>query len=110
MSGFTAIAFAMACGVTAAGVITSLYHISHPARAGFRARFGSPAQALWSVVLCTFAGPWIMLSAALHVWRAGRLPVAWAAVALMISAMWSFCSGVVIVQSALLASLLLAPV
>jgi hypothetical protein len=108
MSGFAAICFAMACGFTAAGLVTSLYQLTHSGGAGFRALYGSPAQAFWSFVLCTFAGPWIMLSAALGVWRGGRLPLVWVAVAAAISAAWSFCSGVVIVQSALLASSMLS--
>lgn len=106
MTGFTAIAFAVACGFTAAGLVTALYQMTHSAHAGFRALFGTPAQAFWSLALCTFAGPWIMLSAALHVWRGGKLPVAWVGVAAAISAAWSFCSGVVIVQLSLLAAML----
>ncbi len=109
MSGFAAIAFAVACGFTAAGLVTSLYQMTHSVNAGFRAIFDTPAQALWSLALCAFAGPWIMLSAALHVWRGGRLPVAWVGVAAAISAAWSFCSGVVIVQMALLAAMLMQP-
>jgi hypothetical protein len=107
MTGFIAIAFAVACGFTAAGLVTALYQATHASNAGFRALFGSPSQTLWSLALCTFAGPWIMLSAALHVWRGGRLPVAWVGVAAALSAAWSFCSGVVIVQAMLLAGMLL---
>ncbi|HSO48635.1 MAG TPA: hypothetical protein VLQ68_11985, partial [Rhizobiaceae bacterium] len=88
MTGFTAIAFAVACGFTAAGLVTALYQMTHTAHAGFRALFGSPAQALWSLALCTFAGPWIMLSAALHVWRTKNLPVAWVGAAAALSAVW----------------------
>lgn len=108
MNGLSAIAFAMACGFTAAGFVASLYRFANHGEAGFRAVFGSPSQALWSLMLCTFAGPWIILSASLDVWRGGRMPAAWLAFAAALCATWSFCSGVVIVQLSLLAALALS--
>jgi len=107
MNGSLAIAFAMACGFTAAGFVASLYRVSQGGEAGFRALFTSPSQVLWSFLLCTFAGPWIILSAALRVWRVGRMPTAWLAFSAAVAATWSFCSGVVIVQLSLLAGLAL---
>ena len=105
MNGLQAIAFAIACGFTAAGFLASLYRIANNGEAGFRALFGTPSQILWSLLLCTFAGPWIILSASLRVWRLGRMPAPWLAFATALSAVWSFCSGVVIVQMSLLAAM-----
>jgi hypothetical protein len=107
MTGFQAVAFAIACGFTAAGLLASLYRLANNGEAGFRALFDTPSQVLWSVLLCTFAGPWIILSASLHVWRRGRMPAPWLAFATALCAVWSFCSGVVIVQMSLLAAMLM---
>jgi hypothetical protein len=107
MDGLSAIAFAMACGFTAAGFTASLYRLSHSGEAGFRALFDSPSQVFWSFLLCTFAGPWIILRASLHVWRGGAMPTPWLAFPAAICALWSFCSGVFIVQMSLLAALAL---
>jgi hypothetical protein len=108
MNGLSAIAFAMACGFTAAGFVVSLYRATNNGEAGFRALYGSPSQAFWSLLLCTFAGPWIILSGSLQVWRRGRMPAAWLAFSAALCATWSFCSGVVIVQLSLMAALVLS--
>jgi hypothetical protein len=79
--------------------------MSSGGEAGFRALFETPSQVLWSLLLCTFAGPWIILSASLGVWRVGAMPTRWLAAAAALCATWSFCSGVVIVQMSMLAAL-----
>ncbi len=108
MSALAATAYVIACGFTAAGFLVSLYRTAHVDQPAFHARFDTFASALWSLALCTFAGPWILVNAALGTWRMGRLPVALVAVAALVSVVWSFCSGVVLVQLAMLASRLTA--
>ncbi len=105
MSALAAIAYVIACGFTAAGFVAALFRAIFEHQPAFYARFNTPALAIWSLVLCTFAGPWILVSASLCTWRDGRPRPVVVAAAALVSAVWSFCSGVVLVQLAALAGI-----
>lgn len=63
--------------------------------------FDSPANVAWAVVMCIFAGPYLVAKNGLHFWRINVLPFSALVLCAIISMIWSFCSGVFIVESAL---------
>ena len=68
--------------------------------------FDSPGATLWSIVICVFAGPYLVISQGIYFWRRDLLPTAVLAFCGFISLIWSFCSGVVIVETLLYSGLL----
>lgn len=108
MSLLAVTAYVIACGFTAAGLVAAAFRVAFGANPRFHARFDTFLAAGWSLLLCMFAGPFILVSAAISRWRRGRISAPVAAVATLTALVWSFCSGVVLVQLALLAGLLMA--
>jgi hypothetical protein len=102
MAGLQAVLFAVACGMTAAGLVSSLHRALAGEAAGFRAPVGSPVAAVWAVLLSLFAGPFLVLSIALPAGVATRRLALRAALGILLALVWSFCSGVVVIQLVLL--------
>jgi hypothetical protein len=93
--------FAMASGFVAAGVIASFYQLVTETPA----RFDISADRMWAgtlkVVLLMFAGPAILMRHAIRARIIERRPLGWLAASLAVSAAWSLCSGVVVLEFAL---------
>ncbi len=102
MAGLEAVLFAVACGMTAAGLVSSLHRALAGEAAGFRVPAGSPPAALWAVMLSLFAGPFFVISIALPAGTASSHFYLRAAFAAVLALAWSFCSGVVVIQLLLL--------
>lgn len=101
-------AMVIALGFAAAGFTAALFRALHQQNAAFHAKFATLGQAFWSLLLCSFAGPFIILSGSLAHWRAGALPTPVFGAAALLCGVWSFCSGVVLVQLLLLAGIITA--
>lgn len=94
-------AYAAACGFVAAGVLGSFYQLVTDQPARFAIDLGTIGRGLAGVLMCAFAGPFIIMRNAIR----GRLienrPVGWLVASTAIATGWSLCSGVVVVQLAL---------
>ena len=94
-------AYATACGFSAAGILSSLYTLitDRPAR------FGVELETIWQgivgVLLCAFAGPFIIMRNAIRGRRIEQRPVGWLVASTAIATGWSLCSGIVVVHFAL---------
>lgn len=88
ISGFIAAAI-MDCGVVAL--------------TGSNARFEvSARRPMWSAAIfmfCMFAGPYLLLTKSLKFWREGYLPSLVFLACCFVSAVWSFCSGIFVLQA-----------
>ncbi|MGB7286682.1 MAG: hypothetical protein WBC71_07115 [Salaquimonas sp.] len=98
--------FVMASGFVAAGLLNAVHitlqnAIDEPPANGMALYFHSPPAIAWSMFVCTFAGPYLVLSQSLHFWKQGHLPFPVLALCMFLSLIWSFCSGVFIVESAI---------
>jgi len=98
--------YVLVAGFVAAGLLNAL----HPAIVGenrqdsspvLELRFDTPASIAWSMIVCVFAGPYLLVRNSYQFWRLDILTAPALLVCLVLSAIWSFCSGVVIVETAL---------
>jgi hypothetical protein len=100
------VAFVLAFGFVTAGLLNAL-HCSfqkfdeEEERDLLVLHFDSPANIAWAVVMCVFAGPYLVAKNGLHFWKIDVLPLSALMLCGFISLIWSFCSGVFIVESAL---------
>lgn len=104
------VAFVLAGGYVAAGLLNSLHRVlleqmretvgQSDHDEGLVLYFDRPASIAWSVVMCTFAGPWLVLSQGIRFWQQDVLPTSALFLCCLISVLWSFCSGVVILETA----------
>ncbi|CTQ51722.1 hypothetical protein LP7551_00235 [Roseibium album] len=93
----------IACaGFVAAGVLGSLYQLvtKQPPRFNFTGE--SLMGFLAGMFLCVFAGPFIIMRNAIRGRRIENRPLGWLVASSTIAGMWSVCSGVMVMNVALL--------
>lgn len=92
----------IACaGFVAAGVLGSLYQLitREPPRFTFAGE--NLSGVVTGVVLCVFAGPFIIMRNAIRGRRLENRPLGWLVASSTIAGMWSMCSGVMVMNVAL---------
>ena len=104
-SQWGAVAFVLLSGFIVAGLLNALHQNIYAAGQDddglFLLYFGTPLSTLWSLIICFFAGPYLIAKNAYHFWRLKHIPFTVLAFCGMISVIWSFCSGVFIVEAGL---------
>lgn len=93
----------LASGFVAAGLLNAIHQSVVTVDEGdgerpFVLYFDTPGAIAWSMLMCVFAGPYLVLSNGLYFWRQKIFPGIGVAVCALLSAIWSFCSGVFIVE------------
>lgn len=83
-------------GFALSGFVAAAFRAAGHDGPAFQARFATPAEASWSLVLCIFAGPYIVATAAARRRRLGVLTILQLSAALALVGVWSFCSGVTV--------------
>jgi uncharacterized protein YfiM (DUF2279 family) len=93
--------YAAAAGFAAAGVLASFYQwvTDRPARFGLG--FDSLVAGLAGILMCAFAGPFIIMRNAIRGRILERRPVGWLVASTAIATGWSLCSGIVVLQMAI---------
>jgi hypothetical protein len=91
-------AYAAASGFVAAGVLASFYQWVTDRPARFGVTLDSILEGLCGVLMCAFAGPFIIMRNAIRGRRIERRPVGWLVASTAIATGWSLCSGVVVLQ------------
>ena len=92
----------MACaGFVAAGLIGSLYQLVTGTPPKFQVRLESFPGTFVSCILCAFAGPFIIMRNAIRGRRVENRPISWLVASSTIAAMWSICTGILVLQFAL---------
>jgi hypothetical protein len=93
----------IACaGFVAAGLLGSLYQLvtSQPPKFNFAGETVTGIVA--GVFMCIFAGPFIIMRNAIRGRRIENRPVGWLVASSTIAGMWSMCSGLVVMNVALI--------
>jgi hypothetical protein len=93
----------IACaGFVAAGVLGSLYQLitREPPRFSFAGE--NLPRFLAGLFLCVFAGPFIIMRNAIRGRRIEKRPLGWLVASSTIAGMWSMCSGVMVMNVALI--------
>ncbi len=94
----------MALGFTVAGFLTTLHRTVFPAvdnvgDGAILLQFDTVGHSLWSSVICTLGGPYILFVKALRFRVRQVLSFAGLTICASVSLLWSFCSGVLIVET-----------
>lgn len=97
--------FIIAFGFVTGALVNYAGGMSAEEDSGFRIRFETPGQVVASFFICMLAGPYLTLEKGLVFWRNGRLSNGIFCAAALISLMWSFCSGIFIIQVLVLSGL-----
>ena len=98
-----AVVYVVVTGFVAAGLLDALHstiQMPQKNRNGSSAvllSFETPLHKAWSLVMCTFAGPYYLLRYGLRFWLQNVLPGSALCLCLLLAVVWSFFSGVVLV-------------
>ncbi|MCB1387441.1 MAG: hypothetical protein KDJ80_16015 [Nitratireductor sp.] len=122
-----AILYAIAVGYVVAGLLAALHRVvfslpeasldvateisggmapGRPASPMIVLHFTTFADKAWSLFVCTFAGPYLLIRYGTWLWRSRRIGGNALAACLAIGVLWSFLSGVVLVELAAYCGLL----
>lgn len=94
-------AYSTAAGFVAGGFLSSLYECVTGNRARVHYVGDTVLQGLGSIVFVAFTGPAIVMRNAVTARRVEQRGMGWLAASAAISAVWSFCSGIIVMQVAL---------
>lgn len=89
-------------GFVAAGVIGSFYQLVTDQPPRFSFAVDSIFGAFASVGVCVMAGPFIIMRNAIRGRRIEGRPIGWLVASSTIAGMWSVCSGIFVMQLALI--------
>lgn len=102
--------FVLAAGFVTAGLLNALHRVVQETEGededSLFLYFDSPGAALWSLMVCVFAGPYLVLTMGYRFWRLEILPAPAMALCGMVALIWSFCSGVVILEAGIVLGLI----
>lgn len=93
--------FVAVFGFVAAGFLSALHRIVSPGEEADGAgtlKFGGAFETTWSIVVCTFAGPYLIVSNGIRFWQLDILATPVLFLCAGISLIWSFCSGVLLME------------
>ena len=91
-------AYAAACGFAAAGILGSFYQLLTDRPARFAIDLETMGKGLLGILLCAFAGPFIIMRNAIRGRMIENRPMGWLVASTAIATGWSLCSGIVVVQ------------
>nr|WP_321456500.1 hypothetical protein [uncultured Cohaesibacter sp.] len=93
-----AFVYVTAVGFVCAGILANVYQLMAQRPAGFRVTIHSWPGVIVSVIICTFAGPFIIMRNALRGRRLEHRPIGWLFGSSAIASVWSACSGVLLLN------------
>lgn len=99
-------ALALITGFVSAGVLGSFYQLVTQQPPTFAFDLDGWFKILSGVVVCVFAGPFIIMRNAIRGRMIEHRPLGWLAASTAIAGMWSLCSGIVVLDFALALNLL----
>jgi hypothetical protein len=100
-------AYALAAGLTLAGLAGTMLEIVAGRRLGFRPPFVRQSHVGVSLALTVVAGSYMLLNEAISAWRARAIRPGMLAVCAAVAGLWALASGILLVELALLGSALL---
>lgn len=88
-------------GFVSSGVLGSFYQLWRSQPIGFNITTGDWSGSVIDVVFCILAGPFIIMRNTLRARQIEGRPIGWVVAASAIASLWSFCLGLLVVQTAL---------
>lgn len=92
------IGYVIGFGFVAAGVLGSLYQLVTQRPPSFIVSLETWGTLMMSMFVCAFAGPFIIMRNAVRGRRLENRPLSWLMVSSLIAIIWSFCSGLVMID------------
>jgi len=89
----------LASGFIAAGLVSAMHRTVSGETADFRLPLYNPLLAGWSLFLCLFAGPIIVITNAAKLWVKDAISDRLMVLCIAISFIWSFYSGIFVIQT-----------
>ncbi|MEQ8783949.1 MAG: hypothetical protein RIE06_30135 [Roseibium album] len=96
------VGYVASAGFVAAGVLGSLYQLVTRQPPKFSFSGENLLAFLIEVFLCVFAGPFIIMRNAIRGRRIEKRPLGWLVASSTIAGMWSMCSGILVMNVALI--------
>jgi len=96
------VGYIASAGFVAAGVLGSLYQLVTQEPPKFSLAGEGLLPFLAGIFLCVFAGPFIIMRNAIRGRRIEKRPLGWLVASSTIAGMWSMCSGVMVMNVALI--------
>ncbi len=90
--------YSAAIGFVAAGIVASFYKMMTEETARFRLLGTTFWAALTTFLFCALSGPFIIMQQAVAMMREERNAVGWFAASFFIAALWSCCSGILVLE------------
>ncbi len=97
-----------AIGFAAAGLVCAILRLVTAHESGFGMLRSLPGGFVPGFVVSMFAGPYLVVLDAANRWRDGRLTRPMAAITPVLALIWSFCSGVFVIETLILIGLVTA--
>lgn len=92
-------AFVVVFGFVTAGFIATASAIYQNSDGSIQLSMETPVQAVTGFLLCMFVGPYVILKNGLFLWSEEKLSFSLLGLCLIISLAWSFCIGIVSIQT-----------
>lgn len=106
MDGFILVVFIIAFGFVAASLVNHICGVISNNENGLKVSFDTTTQIVSAFFICMLAGPVLTMEHSFAYWRHGNLSNKIFCAAALISVLWAFCSGILIVQLLYLSGLL----
>lgn len=94
-----ALVYVTCVGFVCAGILASFYQLVAHRPVGFRVSAQSWPGVFTSVIMCTFAGPFILMRNAMRGRRLENRPIGWLFGSSAIASIWSACSGIFLLNA-----------
>lgn len=92
------VAYVISLGFVGAGIVASFYQLMTHRPPSFIVSLETWGTVFGSIALCAFAGPFIVMRNAIRGRRIENRPIGWLMLGTLITAAWSFCFGLVMID------------
>lgn len=98
MSSMLAV-FVVVFGFVTAGFVATASAIYQNSDGSIQFSMNTPVQAITGFVICMFVGPYVIAKNSLFLWAEEKLSFSLLGLCLLVSLAWSFCIGIVSIQT-----------
>ncbi len=92
-------AFVIVFGFVTAGFIATASAIYQNADGSVQLSMGTPVKTAKAFLLCMFVGPYVLAKNGLFLWAEEKISFSLMGVCFLIAVVWSFCIGIVSIQT-----------
>ncbi len=98
--------FIVAAGFISAALLWNTRFLKSGSPENFDVKSEHPTGVLGKFVFCMFTGPYMIADNGLAIWKRGELRFSVFLLCLLLAVLWSFCSGIFVVQMLVLTGII----